>query len=119
MSRSGFKDQGLDKALTFIAKQSMHISNVNQIFFMLTGHTDRHFPFMNEFKDLLHGWRWKDRRFFRKPTNEFVEELFGRDLKVKRITTVLDKDIEELEKRLRIKDWLSPRGSGGLGFVRD
>lgn len=54
---------------------------------------------MNELEDACHDgsreWRWA----FRKPADEFIEELFRTDLQVKRISASLNESVEKCERQ--------------------
>ena len=51
-------------------------------------------PFVNEFEYFRHsGWR-EDGRSFGESADQFVEEVFGRDLEMEGIAAVLDENVE-------------------------
>lgn len=83
-------------APTFVTQKPVHVPDVNQILLVLRMNAQRVLPLVHEFKNFGHRWWWKGRWSFREPSDEFVQEIFGTDLKMKRVPAVLDENVQQL-----------------------
>jgi hypothetical protein len=81
---------------TFVAQQTMHVPNVDQIRLVLAVDTERVLPLVDELENPRHGWWREGRGSLREPADELVEEVLGADLEVEGVAAVLDEDIEQL-----------------------
>ena len=74
----------------------MHIPNMHQILLVFTRNTERLFPLVNHFKNLGLISGHENWRTIWETLDEFVEELFGADLQMKRVTAILDEHVKKL-----------------------
>lgn len=104
--------------ISFVAQQSVHVSNKPEILLIPAGITYSEAPFFNFFKNLgLHSGR-SDRGSLWESPDELIEKLFGADLEVEGVPAVLNANIEEVEGKksdvgvamINVAD----DGSGGL-----
>lgn len=75
---------------TFVAQQPVHVPDVYQVLLVLRMDAQRHFPLVHEFENLGHGRRRKGRGSLWEPAHEFVQKVFGADLEMERVATILD-----------------------------
>lgn len=77
----------------------MHIPYESQILLVPRGLTYCAPPFFNRFQYLHLHSRRSDRGPLREPPHELIKEFLGTDLKVKRVSAVLDANIEQVESQ--------------------
>lgn len=58
-------------------------------------------PFLNSFQNPHLYACWPHRGPFGKPADELIKEFFGTDLKMKRVSAILDANIEQTESKQR------------------
>jgi hypothetical protein len=74
----------------------MHVPDESKIFFVSRRHANRGPPLFYKLQYLHLRPRGMYRRPLGKSTNQLIEEFLGADLKVKRITAVLNTNIQQL-----------------------
>ena len=77
----------------------MHIAYIPKVFFPFRFRADRLFPGVDQLENARHDGSRKGRWPFRKPTDEFIEELFRAYLQVKWISTRLSEGVKESESQ--------------------
>lgn len=98
----------LGKCVALIAQQPMHVPNEAQILLVPTRLADGAAPFFYGLEYLHLHPAEADRRTLGEAADELVEELFGANLQLKGVATVLDADIEQVE---------GEHGDGGVAVV--
>jgi len=77
----------------------MHISYIPHVFLPSRIRADRLFPAVDEFENARHDGTGERRRPFRKPTDEFIEELFCAYLQMEWISARLNEGVKEGESQ--------------------
>lgn len=76
----------------------MHVPDVAEVVFETRLDAYSLLPAVNKVEDLLHDWAREGGRALGKAADEFVQELFGRDLEVEGVSARLDEGLEEGER---------------------
>jgi hypothetical protein len=98
-SRRGIRPRNFTESVSFKGQQPVHISYIPQVFFPSRVRADRLFPGVDQLENACHDRSWEGRRPFRKPTDEFIEELFRADLQMKSVSAHLNEGVEEGESQ--------------------
>lgn len=85
------------KCIAFVAEQPMHVSDEPQVLFVSACLAYCTPPFFYSLQYLHLHPRRSYRRPFGEPSDQLIKKLFGTDLQVKGIATVLDTDVEQIQ----------------------
>jgi hypothetical protein len=85
------------KRVAFVAQEPVHVPNKPQVLLVPTRLADGAPPFFDGFQDLALDSCGSNGRALGESPDEFIEKLFGADLEMKGVSTVLDTDVQQIE----------------------
>lgn len=82
--------------VALIEQETVHVPNMSQILLVSRRLTDSLPPFLDRLQNAMLNSRGAQRRPLGKPSDQLIQKLLGADLKVERVSAILDTDVEEL-----------------------